>query len=115
VRAIAWQAQLRLCSRYRNLSRRAKKTQIVVTSVARELSGFVWAIVCTAMGKAPPSRIAPSPTPVNKPVGQKKAKVYVLDPHRTYEADSHTGKNKSTVRKKKVKTSAAPKIQSTRT
>ena len=44
VRQIAWKAQLRLCLRYRQLSARGKRVQIVVTAVARELIGFLWAI-----------------------------------------------------------------------
>jgi transposase len=47
VRAIALKAQHRLNSRYRVLSGRRKKTVVVVvTAVARELCGFVWAIAC---------------------------------------------------------------------
>jgi transposase len=44
IRAIAWKAQLRLASRYRKLVARAKPHQVVVTALARELAGFVWAI-----------------------------------------------------------------------
>ena len=44
VRAIAWKAQMRLSSRYRALSKRGKRPTIVVTAVARELCGFIWAI-----------------------------------------------------------------------
>lgn len=40
---IAWKAQLRLCGKYRKLINR-KITQVVVTAVARELIGFIWAI-----------------------------------------------------------------------
>jgi transposase len=43
-RAIAWKAQARLCARYRALSRRGKRPTVVVTAIARELSGFIWAI-----------------------------------------------------------------------
>lgn len=43
-RDIAWKAQLRLCSRYRKLVARGKKSQVAVTAVARELLGFIWAI-----------------------------------------------------------------------
>jgi hypothetical protein len=46
VRAIAWKAQQRLHSRYRILTARRKKAVIVVTALARELCGFVWAIAC---------------------------------------------------------------------
>jgi transposase len=41
---IAWKAQLRLCSRYRHLWAKGKAKQVVVTAIARELCGFMWAI-----------------------------------------------------------------------
>jgi transposase len=44
VKDIAWKAQLRLYKRYRQLLGRGKKPQVVVTAVARELVGFMWAI-----------------------------------------------------------------------
>lgn len=44
IRAIAWKAQLRLSSRYRKLALRGKSSQLIVTALARELSGFVWDI-----------------------------------------------------------------------
>lgn len=44
IRAIAWKAQLRLAARYRRLVGRAKPHQVVVTALARELAGFVWAV-----------------------------------------------------------------------
>lgn len=44
VRDIAWKAQVRLCGRYRKLAAGGKKPTVVVTAIARELSGFVWAI-----------------------------------------------------------------------
>jgi transposase len=45
VRDTAWKAQLRLCARYKYLTGTGrKKSQVAVTAVARELSGFVWAI-----------------------------------------------------------------------
>ena len=44
VRAIAWKAQTRLSSRFRELSKRGKRPTIVATAVARELCGFIWAI-----------------------------------------------------------------------
>jgi transposase len=43
-RQIAWKAQHRLTSRYRALTRNGKKPTVVVTAIARELSGFIWAI-----------------------------------------------------------------------
>jgi len=44
VQEIAWKAQSRLCARFRALARRGKRPTVVVTAIARELSGFVWAI-----------------------------------------------------------------------
>ena len=43
-REIAWKAQMRLCSRFRTLTRKGKRSTIVVTAIARELSAFIWAI-----------------------------------------------------------------------
>ena len=56
VQAIAWQAQKRLCGRYRHLFEAGKVKQQVTTAVARELAGFLWAIVCEVQGKAHDSR-----------------------------------------------------------
>lgn len=44
VRDIAWKAQLRLCRRYQRLLAKGKTKQVVVTAIARELVGFMWAI-----------------------------------------------------------------------
>src|SRR5437867_2559725 len=41
---LAWKAQQRLCTRYRRLLGRGKPTPHVITAVARELVGFIWAI-----------------------------------------------------------------------
>jgi transposase len=43
-REIAWKAQVRLCKRFRMLSRRGKKSTVVATAIARELAAFIWAI-----------------------------------------------------------------------
>ena len=41
----SWEAQRRVHHRYQHLTRVGKKkSQVAVTAVARELSGFVWAI-----------------------------------------------------------------------
>ena len=44
IQEIAWQAQVRLCSRFRRLRAKGKPTQVVTTAIARELIAFVWAI-----------------------------------------------------------------------
>jgi transposase len=41
---LAWKAQLRLCSRFRRLAARGLNRNKIVVAIARELSGFVWAI-----------------------------------------------------------------------
>jgi len=44
IKAISWKAQQRLSSRYHRLTARGKPQPQVVTAVARELLGFIWAI-----------------------------------------------------------------------
>jgi transposase len=44
VKGIAWKAQHRLHHRYRRLVAKGKAKQRVVTAVAREMLGFIWAI-----------------------------------------------------------------------
>ena len=44
VRALAWKAQLRLCGRFRRLTARGKPRPVIATAIARELTGFVWAV-----------------------------------------------------------------------
>lgn len=41
---IAWKAQLRLTARFRKLVKRGKAKPTVATAIARELTGFIWAI-----------------------------------------------------------------------
>lgn len=40
---VAWRAQSRLHRRYRRLAARGKPKQLIVTAIARELTGFLWA------------------------------------------------------------------------
>jgi transposase len=44
VQEIAWKAQCRLTTRFRGLLRKGKLKTVAVTAIARELSGFIWAI-----------------------------------------------------------------------
>ena len=44
IRDIAWKGQVRLCARYRKLARTGKPANVVTAAIARELSGFIWAI-----------------------------------------------------------------------
>ena len=41
---IAWKAQLRLTARFKRLVARGKAKPKVATAIARELTGFIWAI-----------------------------------------------------------------------
>lgn len=51
VQAIAWKAQKRLCKRYWYLVNKGKLPVEACTAVARELSGFIWAIAFEVLGK----------------------------------------------------------------
>lgn len=51
IQAVAWEAQKRLCGRYRKLLEAGKQKNVVVTAIARELTGFIWAIACEVAGK----------------------------------------------------------------
>jgi transposase len=44
IQDISWQAQLRLCKRYRRLISRGKHANVVTVAIARELAAFMWAI-----------------------------------------------------------------------
>lgn len=44
VRDLAWMGQLRMCQRYRHLNAAGKAKVVVVTAIAREMLGFVWAV-----------------------------------------------------------------------
>jgi len=54
VRLIAWKAQQRLHHRFQQLSAK-KKSVIAAAAVARELTGFVWAIACQVKPVKPPA------------------------------------------------------------
>jgi len=62
----------------------------VVTAIARELAGFVWAIACTALGKAPPPRAskpqAPAPRQKSSENKSSQKKTYQLKPALKYSA-----------------------------
>jgi transposase len=44
IRAVGWKAEVRLCRRYRHPMATGKAAPKVVTAIARELVGFIWAI-----------------------------------------------------------------------
>ena len=51
----AWDAQIRLCKRYRKLQANGKHVNITIVAVARELAGFIWDIGRIAMSATPQS------------------------------------------------------------
>ena len=64
VQDIAWKAQRRLCGRYRQLTGDARKLSVVAcTAIAREMSGFMWAI---ARETRPPEARHPQARPPGK-------------------------------------------------
>jgi transposase len=70
VRLIAWKAQTRLHKRFKKLATH-KKSVVVATAIARELTGFVWAIACAVK----------APEPSNQPevIRTCRGKVYQLN------------------------------------
>ena len=48
----AWKAQMRLCGRFRSLTRKGKRPTVVATAIARELAAFIWAINREVMAHA---------------------------------------------------------------
>ena len=52
VQAIVWKAQKRLCGRYQHLLRAGKIKVQVCTAIARELTGFLWAVACAVQTEA---------------------------------------------------------------
>jgi transposase len=50
----AWDAQVRLCRRYRRLVARGKSTNVAIVAVARELAAFIWDIGRLGMAQASP-------------------------------------------------------------
>ncbi len=79
VRAIALAAQQRLHGRHKVLSARRKKAVVVVTALARELCGFVWAIACQVSA---PQKLKARKQGVPRPE-QTGQKVYLLDPKKS--------------------------------
>ena len=51
MQAIAWKAQKRLCARFRHLIDRGLMRVKISTAIARELSGFMWAIAREVMNQ----------------------------------------------------------------
>ncbi|SAL75189.1 transposase IS116/IS110/IS902 family protein [Caballeronia udeis] len=56
----AWDAQVRLCRRFRRLAARGKPINITVVAIARELAAFIWDISRLAMSLAIPRSKLPA-------------------------------------------------------
>ena len=56
----AWDAQLRLCRRYRKLVARGKSANVAIIAVARELVGFIWDVGRLGMSHASSSSATPA-------------------------------------------------------
>jgi hypothetical protein len=52
----AWDAQLRLCKRFRKLTARGKPHNVALVAVARELAGFIWDIARMSTAAPPEHR-----------------------------------------------------------
>ena len=73
VRLIAWEAQQRLHTRFKQLAVR-KKSVVAAAAIARELAGFVWAIAC---------KVKPADQPAAPEIIRTcRGKVYQLDPNK---------------------------------
>ncbi len=48
----AWDAQLRLCGRFRRMVAKGKLKNVAVVAIARELAGFIWDIARLGMEQA---------------------------------------------------------------
>ncbi len=53
--ARSWTAQQRLCARFRSMSARKNVRAVVVTAIARELAGFVWAEMTSDTASSTPA------------------------------------------------------------
>jgi transposase len=88
VRAIAFKAQQRLHARHKVLSGHRKKTCVVVTALARELCGFVWAIACQVGAPQKVKRRAEKSVE-----GKKTARVYELNAGKTFVKKARAGQD----------------------
>jgi len=79
---LSWKAQQRLCARFRHLTSQHKKGVVVVTAVARELVGFVWAAAKLVAGQPLPERKPGAPLPSAKKSSNEKT--YRLDPSKKF-------------------------------
>jgi transposase len=75
VTTLSWKAQQRLCSRFQHLRSQHKQGVVVVTAIARELAGFVWAM----------ARLVARPADPSSQTQTKATKAYSLKPARKFQ------------------------------
>ncbi len=90
VRGIAWKAQTRLCQRYRHMMAKGKLRQIVVTAIARELAGFVWAIACITSD--PPAKTSAA-APVSAEIGAASGGIVAVSSRNGAERHNKMGRS----------------------
>ncbi len=76
VQTISWKAQQRLHKRFKHLAAK-KKSVTAASAVARELTGFVWAIACAVK--------CPERAPAPEIIRTCRGKVYTLDPNKKFQ------------------------------
>jgi transposase len=69
---IAWKAQNRLHKRYMKLSMAGKDQRKIMTAVARELLGFIWAIAIKAEASCRQPLLHEKTKPKSFQIGKKK-------------------------------------------
>jgi transposase len=84
VRAIALKAQQRLNGRFRLLTGRRKKSVVIIAALARELSGFVWAIACQVSAPERLKKQTAARTAADSKTTPGSGRVYALDSHKCY-------------------------------
>jgi hypothetical protein len=104
VRTIAWKAQTRLCQRYRQMMVKDKPTQVIVTAIARELAGFVWAIACIT---SDPPAVATGTVDAGDRVTPELARNVAVAQH------GASGRDEETARVSRTKKPPAPQKQTT--
>ena len=84
VRAIALKAQQRLNGRFRLLTGRRKRNVVIIAALARELTGFVWAIACQVSAPERLKKQTAAPTAANCKTTPGSGRVYALDSRKCF-------------------------------
>jgi transposase len=84
VRAIALKAQQRLNGRFRLLTGRRKRNVVIIAALARELTGFVWAIACQVSAPERLKKQTAVRTAANCKTTPGSGRVYALDSRKCF-------------------------------